>query len=550
MSRYLLTSIVVVSTAFVLWMLNRHILKKQEEHNARRLEFALQNSQKDFTEAIEQFGVFSKGLQAFLNGSNRLPTEDQVFDYLQTSTKETPLDSMVHISVLDTSHTFLYSMDQLSIDPLGLKGKSLQEMTGHSVSPEWKAILQNDKLYLLGPHNLLEGGIGTSLNFRIVNDQKVVGYVNAVIKLQKVMNAVYDQQPVNRLLYHFSTGDGVDFDREIVYNDEVIDHDRRDPAYYKNFDIPESEFVYSSFYTYGFPFKLGVALREDPQPRDLHLIFSLVWFATLLTSIFLINRKSASLEKAKDQLQLQQGELAAKNDSLTEMNKAKDRFMSILSHDIKGPLHGLANMIQLRKSQSITQEEVDQYFEHLNKSSSSLISLVDNVMEWIRLNDGKIQTIKQDFDFAKIISSELRLLEAQAQQKGVQIDCKTDEPLWVSADKGMMSALVRNLVSNAIKFTEKGGSVSLVATRREQQLSLSITDTGVGMSKEELATLFVLDREFTNVGTAGEQGTGLGMTLVKEYVEMHQGTIDVKSQLNQGTEFTIIFPELSPSSDH
>ncbi len=238
-------------------------------------------------------------------------------------------------------------------------------------------------------------------------------------------------------------------------------------------------------------------------------------------------------------------ELTRSTENLVKLNETKDRFISIISHDLRTPFSSILGFTDLLLSDSeLNEEERKQYVEFIRESSKSMLSLVNSLLDWTRLQTGRIRFEPEKIEAHKIIESSLNALSGVAFQKNIEIVSKVRDDVFVFVDKDLMLQVFNNLLSNAIKFTPKYGSItiSITASPRMRFLEFSIKDSGIGIKPENVKKLFRVDTKFSSEGTEGEKGTGLGLSLVKEILEKHGGTIWVESQYGKGSDFKFTLP--------
>lgn len=279
--------------------------------------------------------------------------------------------------------------------------------------------------------------------------------------------------------------------------------------------------------------------EQERFQNILFVVVSLVCvIAGLLFILYLVKRRSnRTLEVAKNDVQRH-------NRKLTELNHTKDKFFSIISHDLKGPLNSLTSFSRLLidHTDNLSREEIQMLARDLDKSLKNLFALLENLLEWSRSQTGNIDFTAEVFDLTAIMKANKSLLEAQAGNKQLAIVVGTEDPCLVKLHKQSVNTVVRNLVSNAIKFTHAGGTISLSIRRTGDRLEVSVRDNGVGMSREVTEKLFRIDQKHSTQGTAQEKGTGLGLILCREFVEKNGGLIRVESQPGKGSVFTCSFP--------
>lgn len=226
---------------------------------------------------------------------------------------------------------------------------------------------------------------------------------------------------------------------------------------------------------------------------------------------------------------------------LTHLNTTKDKLFAILSHDLRSPVGILENNVMLTNWGALSQEEFSKMTQHLGQEISQVRTMLDNLLQWSVSQMGGIKPIKEQIRLLDILESQIQVLSPASTKKSIQIINTVSGDATLLADKNHLAIIVRNLLQNAIKFTHSGGSISIKANPQQDKLMVEIRDTGIGMSKERLANLFRLSTTSSKLGTDFEQGTGLGLVLVKELVEANEGSIEVKSEPNQGTLFKLYF---------
>ncbi len=237
-------------------------------------------------------------------------------------------------------------------------------------------------------------------------------------------------------------------------------------------------------------------------------------------------------------------ELRISEQRLKELNATKDKFFSIIAHDLKNPLGAFKNVLELlyENFADFNKEELLEFIEPLRESSKQIFSLLENLLFWARTQTGAIQIQPIDFNIRDLIVQNISLLKLQAENKNIEIysDCPND--LYVSGDINTLSTVIRNLISNAIKFTHPGGKVIVSAKEIKDFVVICVEDTGIGMSKETMDKLFRIDVHHTSLGTADEKGTGLGLIVSKEFVEANKGKIWVESEKDKGSKFYFTVP--------
>lgn len=251
-----------------------------------------------------------------------------------------------------------------------------------------------------------------------------------------------------------------------------------------------------------------------------------------------------AIEKSNFELLKSKAEVQKKNDELLNLNASKDRFFSIIAHDLKSPFQGLIGYSQLLclDYDSLPDEERLELSKGIHEISLSTYKLLSNILEWSKLQTGMMGYAPEEFQLDRELSSIVSLFKHSAQNKGISIEYSSDRPICVTADRNMLATIVRNLISNSIKFTDEGGKISLKVKEKEGFTEIEVSDTGIGMEKEKIEKLFRIDQKVSTRGTANEEGTGLGLLLCKEMAEKQNGSIWVESQPGKGTTFYFTLP--------
>lgn len=238
-------------------------------------------------------------------------------------------------------------------------------------------------------------------------------------------------------------------------------------------------------------------------------------------------------------------ELKKSANELKELNEAKDRFISIISHDLRTPFSSILGFTDfLLTEKDLSEEKQEQYIKFIQESAKSMLSLVNSLLDWTRLQTGKIKFEPERISAKNIIERSIQILSGAAMQKNINITSELNKEFYIHADENLILQVFNNLISNAIKFTNKNGSITISANINieKRQIEFSVADSGIGIKKEDLNKLFKVDTKFTTTGTDGEKGSGLGLSLVHDIIHKHRGEIWVESEMGRGTKFTFSIP--------
>ena len=229
---------------------------------------------------------------------------------------------------------------------------------------------------------------------------------------------------------------------------------------------------------------------------------------------------------------------------LRELIATKDKFFSIISHDLKGPFNALLHLSQIlvEEYDEISEQERKSFLKSIDDIAVSSYKLMENLLEWARLQTGTMSYKPEKLKLQEELQSSIKLLEKTAKNKNINLSNDINPSYEITADKYMLDTIIRNLVSNAIKFTREEGRIVLSVSRSDKHYKFTVSDNGIGMGSEAQHKLFRIENSFSTEGTASEKGTGLGLIFCKEMVEMHGGKIWVESKEGEGTTFTFIIP--------
>lgn len=236
--------------------------------------------------------------------------------------------------------------------------------------------------------------------------------------------------------------------------------------------------------------------------------------------------------------------LTQKNNELHKLNATKDKLFAIISHDLKNPLSAFRSITQSLNSNiaTISKDQVHYFIKELNHSSTQLYDLLQNLLNWAILQIDSINIKNEKIDLSKLISQNIDLHKNPANLKNIQLKNLVTESFFIFSDKNCIQTILRNLISNAIKFTPNDGSITVGIEQNENDVVIFVSDTGIGISKEDLDKLFVITEDISKIGNSDEKGTGLGLILCKEMVEKLGGKINAESKPNHGSKFYFTLP--------
>lgn len=238
-------------------------------------------------------------------------------------------------------------------------------------------------------------------------------------------------------------------------------------------------------------------------------------------------------------------EIIEQNEKLQELNATKDKFFSIIAHDLRSPFNSFLGLTQIMAEElpSLTMAQIQEIAVNMSKSATNLYRLLENLLHWSSMQQGVIPFNPESVRLLPVADESITMILESAKIKGIEINCTIPDDLVVFADTNLLQTVIRNLVSNAVKFTLTGGKVNLSAkTTTDSNIEIFVQDSGIGMSQKLLGDLFKLDVKTSRKGTSGEPSTGLGLLLCKEFIEKHGGQIWAESEVGKGSTFYFTLP--------
>jgi len=291
-------------------------------------------------------------------------------------------------------------------------------------------------------------------------------------------------------------------------------------------------------------------LKNNPATRDIPVIFltakadseSIVkgleaGAVDYVTKPF---NEAELLARVKTHLALRQAQ-----QELREANATKDKFFSIIAHDLKNPFSALIGLSELliKNFTHFDDEKKKSFIQKIYNSSDHMYKLLENLLNWSRMQSGRIQWQPETINLSMISDDNILLLKTAAENKNIHFFSDLDAATIVFADADMVTMVMRNLMTNAIKFTNEGGEVKITSKKTGNYEEITVSDTGLGLSSQDLEKLFRIDVQHSTIGTSKEKGTGLGLILCKEFIEKNGGKIWVDSEPGKGSDFKFLLPK-------
>ena len=250
-----------------------------------------------------------------------------------------------------------------------------------------------------------------------------------------------------------------------------------------------------------------------------------------------LTQNSIKIKRQRDELNKQKLELE-------ELNATKDKFFTIIAHDLKNPFNTVIGLTELlmERYDTYDQNKIKEFIRQINTFSNNAYNLLEDLLQWAKSQIGRMEVKLEKVDIFDLATENLNLFKNKAEEKGVKIISEVDIGLYAFIDRNMILTVIRNLVSNSVKFTKKGEEIRLKAQLDNDFIEIEVSDTGVGISEENIKKIFRIDSNLSTIGTNEETGTGLGLIISKEFVEKNGGTIKVISSEGKGSRFIFKVP--------
>ena len=258
-----------------------------------------------------------------------------------------------------------------------------------------------------------------------------------------------------------------------------------------------------------------------------------------------VHERTLQIEEQNTRIRQQNEELSSLNEKLSALNATRDKFFSIIAHDLRNPFNtilGLSDMAISSGNQAEAPGRMTKAMTDLRDTARHTFDLLQTLLLWARSQTGTLDFEPEPFDLAERIRENIDLVRSQADKKSISITFEEPGLLTANGDTRMIDTVLRNLLTNAIKFTPQGGSVTVTARSAGEAIEVGIADTGIGIATENLARLFQPDNRYVRKGTDKERGSGLGLMLCREFIEMHGGAIEAESTTGKGSLFRFTLP--------
>ncbi len=295
------------------------------------------------------------------------------------------------------------------------------------------------------------------------------------------------------------------------------------------------------------PMQLRIAITPPYWQAWWFLLLEVVVASAIaiMIYIYLVKSRTNRLLKSQNQQISQANEALRESEkNLMELNATKDKFFSIISHDLKNPFSSLLSISELmvESFDEADKEDHKAGFKKINKSVKHLLDLLENLLTWSSSQRGRLKFEPVRFNLSTLVQENLNLHKLLAEKKGIMLLSPGNEEVFAYGDRDMIHSVIRNLLTNAVKFTDRDKEISVKLQTNEKHIKVSVIDEGIGIPEENMNKLFRIDEKVKSTGTAGEKGTGLGLIICREFVEKNGGEITVQSKPGLGTTFSFTIP--------
>lgn len=371
------------------------------------------------------------------------------------------------------------------------------------------------------------------------DNQKATHYALQALELAQALNNKSQLKPLYETLYLLSKDAG-DYKKALsyheqftIYSDSLLDEQKLETikSLETNFEIAQRD---SEIELLNKNDELNTLALSQSKTKGILLTV----LSVLLLLILVVIYRNLTIKRKAER------ELEEKNNQLKELNAAKDKFFAIIAHDLRNPLSAFQSLSTglYENFKGLPENDLQRYLENLKNSSEQLVNLLHNLLQWALSQTQNLKTSKELVDINSLLKKNIGLLEESAAQKNISIKSEVLRDSIAYGDSPTIDLVFRNLISNAIKFTDPGGEVVVKTTKEGNNIVISIQDTGIGMTEEETQKLFSIVEDTSRIGKSKEKGTGLGLILCKEFINKNDGEINVISKINEGTIFNVILP--------
>ncbi len=535
-SYYLIFAVVAFITALIVYWGTSRIADQEKKARALDLEHTNKEAAAEFRDALNTYATLISGLKSYIEVTDIDITEDQVHTFLTNQLSDLSADPPFSVSYIDTNHIIRFDIVMPGLNTEYLVGTSMEKIIGKEGIIRMDTLMREDRFYASEPTNLLEGRVGLPLGFGILDEEgRSRGYITSVAEFAPIVERVYSNINQDEFVLKFQCGNGNYFDRTRSYNGQKVYAKTEDSEYFKNFEVPEDQYISTSIPFYNKEFTVSTAYKKPYKRSIIMFVTSFVWYLAILGfMLFLITQYY--IYERKNRM------IAAQKKRLSELVATKNKFFSIIAHDLRSPLSSVINFLDILKGEEFKNKQTTAIINSLEDSSRNSISLLDNLLKWSKLQTGQIKYEPRNLDITMIIKDQIKIHQEALESKGINVRLESSFKGHVFGDKNMIATTIRNLISNAIKFSYDNDIVVIELNRVDNNFVFSIEDNGMGIPDTFQSRLLDLTVSTVQSGTRNEKGSGLGLILCHEFIKTHKGNLTVESEEGKGTIVTFTIP--------
>lgn len=529
------TLFAIISGLIVFWA-DSYITEKEKINRKIRLENLNKKAASELEDALNNYVTLMSGMRSYIKLSDQFPSQNELYNFVNHQLSSLPIDDSYVISYIDTIHIFKYSFTKDQINPSNLIGTSIKNLVSEKGILLMEKKLKSNDYVAFNPYNIVEGRVGLPIGFKAHSkEDENTGYFSIIKDFKPIIDRLYNNIDTTQFVFRFKTSTGVEFDRERVYDGEKIYNTNKDSQYWRNFNVQDTDFIGTKIHFFNKKFIIQTAYKETYKRSPILLFMMVLWYLLLLgfmlfviIQLYVYKRKNKTIAKQKKEL--------------SELVATKNKFFAIIAHDLRSPLSSVVNFLDVLKGEQFSNNQTTHIIGALEDSSKNSLSLLDNLLKWSKIQTGNIHYNPQKIDILSIVKDQVKIQKQQALHKNIHIVIEASTDIKVQADKNMIATVIRNLLSNAIKYSHSKGIVVIELCKVDQIFSFSIEDSGIGIPQEYINHLFDVTKVTTQKGTLQEKGSGLGLILSKQFIEMHEGTLSIESTKNKGTIASFTLP--------
>ncbi|SEA53953.1 sensor histidine kinase [Bizionia paragorgiae] len=465
-------------------------------------------------------------LKSYTRNAPTFPSEIELQTYLNDLLTGINFKDSIVVSYNDPDHVFKYVITPKTIDPAGIKGVNANTLVSKKRMAEFEQIMQTDDIHLLTPINVKEGWVGFPFSFTIRDKQnKLSGYLTPIINVKYLLNYFYKDEINKEFVNKFIIQDNYDLTREVIYNDTPIYNENVDPEYYKNFNIPNNKFIYSTINVFGLKLKIGSAYKVKPKASKTVAYFGYLWYFLLSVAIVTIFYQFGKIKGLNNNLTLANAQIQSKNNDLEKSLFKIQTLIKEIHHRVKNNMQMIAGVLTLQQDES-TDNEVKSALEQSKSRIHSMALVHEKLYSSISLQDIKIKEYTTQL---------VEFVDNTIGNKGLNVKQKitiNDDLIFDGDTTSNLGLIMNELLTNSFKYAfsyNKNNSFEISLLKDGDHYSLKYSDSGSGLPE----------------GYNFEDSDSLGLQLIVILTEQLNGRLHYS---NQGKSvFKITFTPLEVS---